>query len=135
MDLRLDENDKPKLGEEPISSTDYLAYKHDLAYRDSTSLDQKHDADKRMVEALEKVSTTGISDKLANFIASKIFKIKLKLGMGLKEEIYADELHNPIRHKFPRRSVIIKDLDETWSSDLVVMPKKDGDYIYIFYLL
>ena len=88
-----------------------------------------------MVEALEKVSTTGISDKLANFIASKILKIKLKLGMGLKEEIYADELHNPIRHKFPRRSVIIKDLDETWSSDLVVMPKKDGEYKYILLVI
>ena len=37
LDIRLDQNDNPRPGEEPISPTDYLAYKHDLAYRDADS--------------------------------------------------------------------------------------------------
>jgi hypothetical protein len=88
-----------------------------------------------MLEALERVPTTGLTDKFAKFIASKIIKIKLKLGMGFKEEQLANELHHKIIHKFERRTVIIKDLDETWSSDLVVMPKKDGDWKYILLVI
>ncbi len=37
LDIRLDENDIPKTGEEPINQTDAIAYQHDLAYRDSKS--------------------------------------------------------------------------------------------------
>ena len=40
--------------------------------------------------------------------------------MGKKKEI-ADELHKPIKRKFPRRSVIVFNKDEIWSADLVDM--------------
>ena len=51
MPIRLDENDKPKAGEEPVSPTDELALHHDIAYRDGEKLDSdlalqmKHEAD------------------------------------------------------------------------------------------
>ena len=32
LDIRLDENNIPKSGEEPINAIDQLAYMHDLAY-------------------------------------------------------------------------------------------------------
>ena len=35
LNIRLDENDKPKPGEEPVSPTDQLALHHDIAYRDA----------------------------------------------------------------------------------------------------
>ena len=35
LDIRLDENDNPKQGEEPINRVDEACYKHDIAYRDS----------------------------------------------------------------------------------------------------
>ena len=33
LDIRLNENNIPKSGEEPINAIDHLAYIHDLAYR------------------------------------------------------------------------------------------------------
>ena len=84
MDIRLNENDKPRHREEPVSPTDQLALHHDIAYRNAeldqakdlinaeTALQLKHDADKIMVEQLNQVPTTGIIDKFANFTAKKI---------------------------------------------------------------
>ena len=49
-----------------------------------------------MIEQLDQVPTTGIIDKFANFNAKKLLQLKLKLGMGLNEEIYnkVNELHH-----------------------------------------
>ena len=94
VDIRLDENDKPKVGEEPVSPTDQLALHLDIAYRDAEkqypeiALQMKHEADKTMIEQLDQIPTTGIIDKFANFTAKKLLQLKLKLGMGLNEEIY-----------------------------------------------
>ena len=41
-----------------------------------------------MIEQLDQVPTNSIIDKFANFIAKKLLQLKLKLGMGLNEEIY-----------------------------------------------
>ena len=83
VDIRLDENDKPKVGEEPVSPTDQLALHHDIAYRDAEkqdpeiALQMKHEADKTMIEQLDQVPTTGIIDKFANFTVNKKSIIKL----------------------------------------------------------
>ena len=37
------------------------------------------------------------------------------------KEKLADELHTPIKKKFPRRSVIVFNKNEIWSADLVDM--------------
>ena len=36
------------------------------------------------------------------------------------------EIHAPIRHKFPRRRVIVSGIDHVWASDLVEMPPEKG---------
>ena len=33
----------------------------------------------------------------------------------------ANELHKPIRHKFPKRKVFAKNIDDIWAADLVEM--------------
>ena len=87
LNIRLDENDKPKVEEEPVSPTDELALHHDIAYRDAEKQDSeialkmKHEADKKMIEQLDQVSTTEIIDKFTNFIAKKLLHLKLKLEM------------------------------------------------------
>ena len=95
LDIRLNENDQPRHGEEPVSPTDQLALHHDIAYRDAevdqtkglinaeTTFQLKHDADKIMVEQLDQVPTTGIIDKFANLTAKKILQLNLKLGMSI----------------------------------------------------
>ena len=55
LNIRLDENNKPKVGEKPVSPTDQLALHHDIAFRDAEkqdpeiALQMKHEADKKMI--------------------------------------------------------------------------------------
>ena len=39
------------------------------------------------------------------------------------QEKLADELHKPIRRNFPKRRVIVHNVDDIWCSDLVEMQK------------
>ena len=54
LDIRLDENDQPKVGE-PVSPTDELPLHHDIAYRDAEkcepeiALQMKHEADIKLI--------------------------------------------------------------------------------------
>ena len=48
-------------------------------------------------------------------------KKKKKEKKNSWKEKLADELHTPIKRKFPRRSVIVFSKDEVWSADLVDM--------------
>ena len=57
-------------------------------------------------------------------IVKPIIGTKYQLGLVKKKswkEKLADELHKPIKRKFPRRSVIVFNKDEIWSADLVDM--------------
>ena len=42
LDIRLNENNIPKSGEEPINAIDHLAYIHDLAYQNSNNIKDRH---------------------------------------------------------------------------------------------
>ena len=50
LDIRLDESNIPKPGEEPINEIDRLAYIHDLAYQNSSNIQDRHTADLKMIE-------------------------------------------------------------------------------------
>ena len=121
LDMRLDENDLPREGEEAINQTDALAYQHDLDYRDATSLDDKISADKRMLELLKQVEISGASEKLANFIAQKILSAKIKLGVGLSEEsaiATTKELYKEKRTTNSGRMIIVTQMNDTHAIDL-----------------
>ena len=125
LKIWLDENDQPKSGEQPVSPTNELALHHDIAYRDAEkcepeiALQMKHEADKKMIEQLDQVKTTGIIDKFANFIAKKLLQLKLKLRMGLKVKVYntVKELHHRYKQE-ERRMVIVPSRNHTHSYDI-----------------
>lgn len=85
LDIRLDENDKPKKGEEPINDLDYMAYLHDLAYRDigrmKKTLPKKeymamiHDADRKFIERVKSTKDAPITGLLAR----KAIEMKMAL--------------------------------------------------------
>ena len=57
LDIRLDENDQPKPGEEPINRVDQTCYRHDLDYRDAgEDLSRKHEADRIMLKMLNEIT-------------------------------------------------------------------------------
>ena len=54
-DIRLDEYDNPKPGEEPINEIDHLAYIHDVAYKNSDNIEDRHKADQEMINGLKQL--------------------------------------------------------------------------------
>ncbi|ESO84268.1 hypothetical protein LOTGIDRAFT_155603 [Lottia gigantea] len=85
LDLRLDENDNPK---------------HDILYRNK-DVTFKHQADKQMIDELENIPNPTFKEKLQRALIIKLLKAKLKLGMGI-----ADEIHKEFRknNAFQKRS-------------------------------
>ena len=54
--------------------------------------------------------------------------------MASWNEELAEELHKPVRHKFTRRNVLINEIDDVWSCDLVEMQewsKENKGYRYM----
>ena len=102
----------------------------------------KHRADKKMVRALDAVPWK--ERQWGHWMARNTINTKRKLGLGtttrnvkknaqnlrgetprpLKwQEKLADELHKPTRRNFPKRRVIVHNVDDIWCSDLVEMQK------------
>ncbi|ESP02394.1 hypothetical protein LOTGIDRAFT_172052 [Lottia gigantea] len=79
LDLRLDENDKPKPGEEPVNRIDAAALKHDILYRNK-DITFRHQADKQMIDELENIPNPTFKEKLQRALIIKLLKAKLKLG-------------------------------------------------------
>ena len=90
----------------------------------------KHQADKRMVSALDAVPWK--ERQWGHWLARNTINTKRKLGLGTVkknaqnlawQEKLADELHKPIRRNFLKRRVIVHNVDDIWCSDLVDMQK------------
>ena len=93
----------------------------------------------KMVRALDAVPWK--ERQWGHWLARNTINTKRKLGLGTVkknaqnltslnrrdrpawEEKLADELHKPIRRNFPKRRVIVHNVDDIWCSDLVDMQK------------
>ena len=80
LDIRLDENNIPKLGEEPINEIDRLAYIHDLAYQNSDDIDERHRADQEMINGLKQLKNLSIPQRLIRTLIIKLFQAKILAG-------------------------------------------------------
>ncbi|ESO88563.1 hypothetical protein LOTGIDRAFT_165346 [Lottia gigantea] len=78
LDLRLDENDIPKPGEEPVNRVDAAALKHDILYRNK-DITFRHQADKQMIDELKNIPNPTFKEKLQRALTIKLLKAKLKL--------------------------------------------------------
>ncbi|ESO87080.1 hypothetical protein LOTGIDRAFT_154570 [Lottia gigantea] len=91
LDLRLDENDKPKPGEEPVNRVDAAALKHDILYRNK-DINFRHEADRQMIIELETIPNPAFKERMQRAFIIKLLKAKMKLGMGLADEIHKEKL-------------------------------------------
>ena len=82
LDIRLNENNNPKVGEEPINAIDHLAYIHDLAYQKSDNISDRHKADTQMIYGLKQLKNLSIPQRLIRAMIIKLLQTKLKLGQG-----------------------------------------------------
>ena len=74
LDIRLDENNLPKPGEEPINEIDRLAYIHDLAYQKFSNIQDRHRADLAMIEGLKGLQNLSFPQKLIKFMIINLFQ-------------------------------------------------------------
>ena len=79
LDLRLDENNDPKPGEEPINKIDEACLKHDIAY-ESENLKDRHVADVKLIHDLNLIKELTFNEKLARTLIKKIIKAKIVIG-------------------------------------------------------
>ncbi|ESO95975.1 hypothetical protein LOTGIDRAFT_174996 [Lottia gigantea] len=79
LDLRLDENNKPKPGEEPVNRVDAAALKHDILYRNK-DIKFRHEADKQMIIELENIPNPTFKERMERALIIKLLKAKMKLG-------------------------------------------------------
>ena len=139
LDIRLDENDRPLSGEEPINRVDQTCYRHDLDYRNAEEdLSEKHEADRIMLQQLNLITNPALRERLDRLLIKGIINSKLKLGVGVglaNRVQLANELHKPYRKLGKLLKVKVFNKDDTWSADLVDMPKENlgrlGKYRYI----
>ena len=80
LDIRLNENNIPKSGEEPINEIDRLAYIHDLAYQNSDDLNERHRADQEMINGLKQLKNLSIPQRLIRTLIIKLFQAKILAG-------------------------------------------------------
>ena len=62
-----------------------------------------------------------------------------KYGKGIKwTNTLANELHKPLRHKFPKRFVFVRNVDDIWGADLIDMrklSKENDDFKYVLMVI
>lgn len=113
----------------PVNVIDATALDHDRAY-DMFHGNKygEHIADRMMVKQLDEIpySTLSPYEKVQKFLVRNAINVKQKLGLGITTEQDAMEMHHRIVRNFPRRSVLVHNIDDIWSSDLVEMPNDKG---------
>lgn len=74
-------------GDQGINPLDASCKSHDLAYRDSSDLESRHQADRILAESAFKRVTSkdaGLKERLNALLVGTTMKTKLKFGMGVK---------------------------------------------------
>ena len=103
----------------PINELDTICMEHDYCYSSNIP---KSECDKNILGKLSSSESKTFGEKVAkHLIVKPIIGTKYQRGLGKKKyswkEKLADELHKPIKRKFPRRSVIDFSKDEIWAAD------------------
>ena len=119
--------------QQPTGQTDEICAQHDVDYTLAKNLKDKHIADKKMIDSINKLPYN--QKQWGTFLVKNIISSKKKLGLGNNpNEILSHELHKPKRVNFERRRVISNHIDHIWGIDLITMikySKQNSNYRYI----
>ena len=119
--------------QKPTGKTDEICAQHDVDYTLAKNLKDKHIADKKMIDSINKLPYN--KKQWGTFLVKNIISSKKKLGLGNNpNEILSQELHKQKRINFERRRVISNYIDHIWGIDLITMikySKQNNNYKYI----
>ena len=134
LDIRLDENNHPNPGEEPINRVDQAALKHDIAYNNE-DIRSRQKADIDLIQDLNEIKKPTIGERIGRTLVKNAMKLKIMFGGDLnKDELLAQELHKEYRKPKTFLKVKVFNKDDIWGADLVEM-KKDEDFKYILTII
>ena len=126
LDLQLEYNNEGRIikcKQFPTGKIDRICSQHDVDYTLAKNLKDKHIADQKMINAINKLPYR--QRQWGTFLVKNIILGKKKLGLGIdnSNKILSEELHKPKRKNFPRRKIIVNHIDEIFAADLVEMQK------------
>ena len=109
--------------QKPSGNTDAICAQHDVDYTLARNLKDKHIADKKMIKAINELPYK--DQQYGTFLVKNIIRSKRKLGLGVENhnKILSEELHKAKRKNYPRRKIIVNNIDEIFAADLVEMQK------------
>ena len=121
--------------QKPTGKTDEICSQHDIDHELSKNINDKHNADKRMINSINKLPYK--DRQCVTFLIKNIIDTKQKLGMGnnFTMEDLSEESNEPVIHKFKRKKTIVNYIDHIHSADFVDMKmysKINNAYNYIF---
>ena len=118
--LQLDSKDNPLPGNEPYNAVDAISMRHDICYRDNPT--GKHECNRKMLAELNTLVPKGRREKVDRQLVRSIIGLKHRLGLGIHwTNQLANELHNPVRRRFDKRTLLAKQSGDIWTADLVDM--------------
>ena len=111
MQLYLDPQDNPLLGNEPYKAVDATSMRHGICYRDNPA--GKHECDRKMLTELNVLIPKGRHEKVDRQPVRSIIGLKHRLGKGIHWSNHlANEVHKPARRRFDKRTVFAKQVDD-----------------------
>ena len=94
--------------------------RHDICYRNNPA--GKHECDRKMSAELNTLVPKGRREKVDREMVQSIIELKHRLRLGIHwSNQLANELHQPMRRRFEKRTVFAKQVDDIWTADLVDM--------------
>jgi len=131
LNKRLDEDDIPTSGNEPVNAIDNVCYNHDLAYKYNKDLEMRQLADVNAIHELNNLENLTLSERFSRGLIKTLLKGKIFVGASVSSQVFkvavgkpvgqaageqaellANELHKPIKHKFPRSKVLAINMND-----------------------
>ena len=122
LHLQLDSEDNPLPGNKSFYAVDAISMRHGICYRDNDTPAGKHECDRTMLAELNALVPEGRREKVNRQQARSIIGLKHRMGLGIYwNNQLANEIHEPVRRRFDKRTVFAKQVDDIWAADLVEM--------------
>ena len=106
--------------DKPKNVLDKIASRHDTCYAVGKN---KNDCDRIMVKEIDDIPYK--NRPWGTYAIKQIINTKQKLGLGVENhnKILSEELHKAKWKNYPRRKIIVNNLNEIFAADLVEMQK------------
>ena len=138
LHLQLDSKDNPLPGNEPYNAVDNISMDHDICYRDNDTPAGKRECDRKMLMEVNALLPEGTREKVERQLGRSIIGLKYNgAGYPLVNQL-ANGHHNPVRRRFDKRTVLAKQVDDLWTSDLVDMSsfsRSNKSYKYLLIVI